>query len=193
MKAIQDFLSQLTGGTAANAFVEQMLAHIEGFREGRERYLLAIGQLGAEQVDAAITKRFTADILFAAFLGLQMNLEHFKNPISPNCTWPQLDYNDYLREDLAHSLPDYLEADQVLTAFCSSLTEEQDELRDAIMDYDSYLVTYGPKLAHYYGYLLGNTLLRWLVPGYREDAALTYKYNMMLGKYFGKFFLPIML
>lgn len=191
MKTMQNLVEQLTGPEIVDALVEQMIEHIEGFREERSRYLFAIKRLGADQVDAAIQKRFTAELLFSGCLGLQMNLDHFRNPMAPNCTWSQLDYNDYLREDLAHSLPEYREADQVLTDFYSSLTEEHKELYDTIMDYESYLVTFGPKLAHYYGYLLGNTLLHWLIPGYRADAALTHKYNLMLGKYFGKSFLPV--
>lgn len=199
MKVLQDFLNRLTGPALAEALVGEMLEHVEGFREDCNRCLLAVKKLreelgaSADQVMEAIHQRFTVLILFSGYLGLRMNLDHFRNPMAPNCTWPQLDYNDYLREDLAQSLPEYRAVNQVLTNFCSSLTEEQKELYDTIMDYDSYLVTFGPKLAHYYGYLLGNTLLHWLVPGYHEDAALTYKYNLMLCKYFGKAFIPIAL
>ena len=191
MKTMENFVEQLTGPGLADALVEQMLEHVEGFREGRKGYEAAIRQLKAAQVDAAIQKRFTAVLLFSGYLGFQMNLDHFRNAMAPNCTWQQLDYNDYLREDLAYRLPEYREADQVLQDFAGSLTEEQEPLYETIMDYESYLATFGPKLAHYYGYLLGDKLLPHLIPGYHPDASLTYKYNLMLANYFGKAFLPV--
>lgn len=193
MKTMQDLVEQLTGSGLLDSVVEQMLAHVEGFREARDRYLIAIEQLGDTQVADALHQRVTAELLYSGYLGLQMNLDHFHNAMAPNCTWAQLDYNDYLREDLAHSLPVYRKADQVLRAFSGLMTEKQRELYDTLMDYESYLTTFGPKLAHYYGYLLGDKLLPWLIPGYRSDSALTCKYNLMLTTYFGKAFLPLAL
>lgn len=197
MKTMQDFVNQLTSPEIADALVDQLLEHVDGFREDHCRYLSAVNQLKAERgdaVDDAVTaiRRRTASVLsFAGALGLKMNWDHFTNPMAPNCTWPQVDYKDYLREDLARSLPDYLLADAVLSNFYHSLTTQQRETYAAITEYEDHLLTAGPKLAHYYGYLLGNSLLNYLVPGYRPDAALTMKYNAMLSDYFGKLFLPI--
>lgn len=199
MNIMENIVEQLTGLGIVDALVEQMLEHIEGFREEHGRYLSAINRLRAERgtsVDrlvAAIHKRTASALFFAGAMGLKMNSDHFANPMTPNCTWPQVDYNDYLREDIVHSFPDHQQADAVLSDFYNSLTEAQKELYQSIMEYDSHLMTVGPKLAHYYGYLLGNTLLYQLIPGYRADTALTYKYNLMLNQYFGKAFLPFAL
>ena len=199
MKTIQTLVGQLTGPAIVDDFVEQMLEHVDGFRSEHNRYLSAVKALKTElgdiaiEADSAICKR-TASVLFlAGFLGLKMNWDHFINPLTPNCTWPQVDYNDYLREDLASCLPEYQLADSFLSDFFLSLTAEQRKTYDAIMEYEDHLLTAGPKLAHYYGYLLGNTLLYHLIPGYRPDTVLTIQYNTMLTDYFGKPFLPIAL
>lgn len=197
MKIMQKLVEQLTGPEMVDALVEQMLEHIEGFREEHMRYVSALERLkeeqGIDKVVTAIYKRTATDLLFAGFLGLKMNWDHFANPMTPNCTWTQIDYKDYLREDLAHSLPDYQHSSAVLSDFYQPLTVQQRDVYDAIMEYDTHLQTVGPKLAHYYGYLLGDTLLYQLIPGYHADAALTCKYNSMLGEYFGKVFLPTVL
>ena len=52
-------------------------------------------------------------------------------------------------------------------------------------EYICYLETVGPKLAHYYGYLLGNAMLHRVIPGYQPDLALTLGYFTMLKNYFG--------
>lgn len=199
MITIETFTEQLTGLGTADALVEQMLQHIDGFQEDHSRYLSAVNKLRAElgePVDKAVTairKCTASDLLFAGFLGLKMNYDHFVNPMTPNCTWPQVDYNDYLRENIAHSLPEYQLANAVLSDFYRSLTAQQKETYCAIAEYESHLETVGPKLAHYYGYLLGDTLLYRLVPGYQADTVLTIQYNAMLTDYFGKHFLPVAL
>lgn len=198
MKTMQNFVEQLTGPGIVDALVEQMLQHIEGFREDHDRYLSAVNKLKAELGDSvdkvvtAIRERTASDLLFAGFLGFKMNWEHFQNPMTPNCTWPQVDYNDYLQENIAHSLPDYQLADAVLSDFYRSLTTRQQETYTAIMEYETHLATVAPKLAHYYGYLLGNELLPRVVPGYHTDAVLTIRYTDMLNRYFGKPFLDAM-
>lgn len=199
MKTMQNLVEQLTGPGIVDAFVEQMLEHIEGFREDHNRYLSAVNRLKAElgdpvdKVVAAIRKRAASDLFFAGSLGLKMNYDHFVNPMTPNCTWMQVDFNDYLRENIAHSFQEYQLAKAVLSEFYDSLTAEQQEIYGAITEYESHLVTAGPKLAHYYGYLLGDTLLYRIIPGYRPDMVLTIKYNTMLEDYFGMQFLPLSL
>lgn len=198
MKTMQNFVEHLTGQGIVDALVEQMLQHIEGFREDHDRYLSAVSKLKVELGDSvdkvvtAICERTASDLLFAGFLGFKMNWEHFQNPVTPNCTWPQVDYNDYLQENIAHSLPDYQLADAVLSDFYRSLTVRQQEIYTAIMEYETHLATVAPKLAHYYGYLLGNELLPRVIPGYHVDAVLTMRYTDMLNRYFGKPFLNVM-
>ena len=66
------------------------------------------------------------------------------------------------------------------------LTATQKELFGDILDYISYLETTGPKLAHYFGFALGNEILPNLVPGYHPDRVLTMQYKAMLTHYLGQ-------
>lgn len=196
MKMIQDFAHQLISPDLAEVLTDHMRTHMEDFRTSHHRYLTAINKLRPElgsAVDAvisAVNQRAASDILFSAALGLKMNWEHFFNPMTPNCTWKQVDFNDYLQETVAHSLPPYREAEQVLTDFYQSLNPRQRKLYQAITEYESHIVTVAPKLAHYYGFLLGNRIFDRIIPGYRADLALTVRYNTMLTDYFGERFLP---
>ena len=55
----------------------------------------------------------------------------------------------------------------------------------AIQEYCVSLELDGMKLAHYYGYLAGNELLRHWLPGYRSDVCLDLAYSHMLEKWYG--------
>lgn len=200
MKTMQNFVEQLTGQGIVDALVDLLLKHIEGFQADHNRYLTAVKRLKLElaaptvdEVISAIYRRISSDLFFAGFLGLKMNLDHFINPMAPNCTWPQVDFDDYLQENIAHSLPAYAITEATLSNFYNSLSAQQKEIYGAIEEYESHLEISGPKLAHYYGYLLGDTLLPRIIPGYQPDSVLTLKYNTMLEDYFGKHFLPIAL
>jgi len=193
MKTIQNFVEELTGQEIVDTLVELLLKHIDGFQDDHHRYLTAVNRLKAELtapavdgVISAIHRRISSDLLFSAFLGLKMNWEHFINPMAPNCTWPQVDFDDYLQENVAHSLPVYKLTEATLANFYNSLSEQQKEIYLAITEYESYFETSGPKLAHYYGYLLGNTLLPLIIPGYQPDSVLNMRYTAMLEGYWGK-------
>ena len=102
-----------------------------------------------------------------------------------------VDFEVYLREETAYRLPEYVDAQKNRERFYSQLTSAQREIYEDVSTYTSHLETLGPKLAHYFGYLLGNELLPRTVPGYHVDSVLTIKYNTLLAKYMGKHFLPL--
>ena len=193
MKIMQDFVEQLTGQGMMDAIIRLLHRHVDGFPADHRRYLSAVKRLKTElpvntvdEIIFAIHQRISSNLLFSAFLGLKMNWDHFINPLAPNCTWPQVDFDDYLQENIAHSLPAYKLSESILTDFYHSLSERQKEIYHTITEYESYFETSGPKLAHYYGYLLGNTLLPRIIPGYQPDYSLTLRYQIMLENYFGK-------
>ena len=70
-------------------------------------------------------------------------------------------------------------------AFLARLPQQHDELFEALIGYMSYLETTGPKLAHYFGYILANDFLPNIVPGYHTDKVLTMQYGSMLADYLG--------
>ena len=190
MEELEEMIGFLTGPRVAVTFVKKLLEVSAEFREDHKRYVEALAKLRSEhgtfvdEVYLAMMRQCASDLAYAGMLGLKMNLDHFLNPMLPDCTWPQIDYSDYLREDVAHSLPAYKNAEAVLEVFYQKLSNDQKPLYDAIAEYQSHLVTVGPKLAHYYGYILGNELLPHFVPGYRSDPLLSLKYTEMLSNYF---------
>lgn len=95
-----------------------------------------------------------------------------------------MDFGIYLREETAHRLPEYTHAQSVLDQFYTSLSTNQKALYEDVVAYICYLETIAPKLAHYYGYLLGNELFPHIIPGYHMDMPLTAHYRMMLDRWF---------
>lgn len=160
-------MEQLTGQALTNALVEFLEQRFADFPEIREKYQTAIEQTekGKELADAIDTQT-VSDLLFSAALGLKANLEHFRDPIAR--TFLEVAPEIYLRESIAHSLPQYIGAQEIWGAV---------EVSDDIIAYAAYLETVGPKLAHYFGYLLGDELLPWIVPGYQPDPVLTICYR----------------
>ena len=49
--------------------------------------------------------------------------------------------------------------------------------------YITHLETLVPKIAHYEGFMLGNELLYYVMPGYHPDAQLTVRYSRMLKEF----------
>lgn len=189
MKAILD---QLTRHQMVEAFNRWMAENNKDFAADHQRYTDAIHTLRKELGDMvtdevkAIEQQCASDLLFSGFLGLKANLDHFIDPVAR--TFLEVDFEVYLREETAHTLPEHVQAQQVRDRFCSCLTPSQQETYEAVISYTSHLETAGPKLAHYYGYMLGNHLLPRVVPGYHADPVLTMRYTGMLGQYFGEFF-----
>lgn len=137
----------------------------------------------ADLVDA-IHQQIGSTLLFSCCLGLKANLDHFIDPVSR--TFLDVDPEIYLRENIARQLPDYLQAQHVQEQFYRTLSPKQKEkYDDGITTYICHLETVGPKLAHYYGYLLGNQLFPRIIPGYISDTQLLIQYRYMLEVYCG--------
>lgn len=186
-----------TGHHMVEAFVQWMSEKSEDFAIDYQRYNAAIDALQKELGDAvtdeidAIAQQCASDLLFSGLLGIKANLDNFIDPVARN--FLDVDFEVYLREGTAHRLPEYERAQEVRDQFYSQLTTAQKEIYADILTYASHLEAVGPKLAHYYGYILGNQLLPRVIPGYHEDSVLTIKYSTILENYFGKHFLPISL
>lgn len=195
MLTTKTILEKLTGPYMVQEFVQWLVNESKDFAEDYQRYIDAVDALRKELGDAvedeinAIEQQCISDLLFSGMLGLKANLDNFIDPVARN--FLDVDSEVYLREETAHRLPEYERAREKRDRFYSLLTPVQRETYEDVITYTSYLKTIGPKLAHYYGYMLGNQLLPRVVPGYHADSALTIKYNTMLEDYFGKHFLPM--
>lgn len=190
MLTTQTILEQLTGSHIVDALVKAMMVCCEDFAEDRQRYIAAmdmlrkeLGEEAANEMDA-IERQSASDLLFSGLLGLKANLDNFIDPVARN--FLEVDSEVYLREETAHRLPEYERAQEVRNRFYALLSPSQRKIYEDVIPYTSHLETAGPKLAHYYGYILGNILLPRVVPGYHSDPVLTMQYTEMLEKHFGK-------
>lgn len=193
MLSTKTILEYLTGHHIVEAFVQWMAKEDEDFAADYRRYTEAmnvlqkeLGGLVKEEIDA-IEKQCASDLLFSGLLGLKANLDNFIDPVARN--FLDVDFGVYLREETAHRLPEYKRAQKVRDRFYSLLTPEQKEIYEDVITYNSHLETIGPKLAHYFGYILGNELLPRAVPGYHIDPVLTMRYTAMLEGYLGRSFI----
>lgn len=194
MKLAERILEQVTGNGIADALIGEMEACFADFAQARRQYLDVMAVLQQELGDKAkpsasnemdaISQQAASSFVFSGFLGLKANLDNFINPVARD--FLEVDPDTYLREETARRLPAYSQAQQLRDQFYAQLSEEQQGLYESVIDYVSYLETVGPKLAHYYGYILGNDLLPRLIPGYHLDMAQTAQYRMLLQQYMGK-------
>ena len=193
MLSVNTFFEEVSYKKIVVSLVEVMVENFDDFATDHTRFKDALSWLekelaegtspSAEKLVNAIDQQIGSTILFSYFLGLKANWDHFIDPIGR--TFLDVDTEVYLREDLARRLPDYQIAQHTQEQFYASLTPVQQERYEDITSYICHLETVGPKLAHYYGYLLGNQLFPRIIPGYGEDAPFTFQYRNMLENYLG--------
>ena len=193
MLSANKFFERISYKGIVVSLVEAMAENFDDFTADQARFKDALSWLEKELAEGtapsveklvnAIDKQIGSTILFSYFLGLKANWDHFIDPIGR--TFLDADTEVYLREDIARRLPDYQNAQRTQEQFYASLTPVQQERYEDITSYTCHLETVGPKLAHYYGYLLGNELFPRIIPGYSADAQLTLRYRLLLEDYLG--------
>lgn len=190
MLTLQNFLNQISHKDIFDSLVHMMEDTFQDFPEVQSNYIRAMDalkkDLGEESVKKekeAIQKRIASTLFFSGWLGFQANLNYFLDPVAGDFlnTEPEI----FLKEKTARTLPDYETAQGMQKQFYAGLTDAQRLIYEDVTEYICYLETVGPKLAHYYGYLLGNAMLHRVVPGYQPDMAFTLRYCMMLENHFG--------
>lgn len=187
------FLKEISYKEIVESLVGVMTANSEEFAIEHARFketmsLLAIQLEGDsspsvfEELDA-IYQQVGSSLMFSCFLGLKANLDHYNDPVGR--TFVDVDSEVYLRESVARQLPDYQNARCIRKRFFAALSPMQREMYEDVSAYISHLETVGPKLAHFYGYIMGNQLFSHVIPGYAEDSQLTMRYRYMLENYIG--------
>ena len=191
MITAKTLLKQLTGKDIYESLIHFMTEEFADFAAIRKRYEHAMDilrtKLGGKIVTdttEAIRQPTVSTLLFCGCLGIKANLDNFLNPLARN--FLDVDSEIYLREETAHRLPEYMHAQVILEQFYALVSPSYQAQYEDVVAYTSYLETVAPKLAHYYGYLLGNDLLPRIIPGYHTDAVLNARYRMMLRVYFGQ-------
>ena len=122
-----------------------------------EAFQKVLGEKAVHKEKEAICQQIASTILFSGALGLQANYHYFLDPVGGN--FLRVDPEVYLRENIAKHLPDYAAAQQSRREFFSQLDAAQRKIYQSVVEYTCYLETVGPKLAHYFGYLLGNVVI----------------------------------
>lgn len=193
MLSVNKFFEEVSYKKIVASLVEVMVENFDDFAADQARYKETLSWLeqtlpegtapSVEKLVNAIDQQIGSTILFSYFLGLKANLDHFMDPIGR--TFLDVDTETYLRENMAKQLPDCQNAQRTQEQFYASLTPAQQERYEDITSYICHLETVGPKLAHYYGYLLGNQLFPRIIPGYGEDAPFTFQYRNILENYLG--------
>lgn len=190
------FMNSLVGKPVVDAVVQTLYNQSDDFPKIYHAFLDALNKLHAKlgpdakreirKYVTAIEQMCASNLYYCGTQGLKMNYDHFVNPMAPNCTWPQVDYDDYLRPHIAVSLPLYETAYRFKEKFEKALPDGLEEITDAVREYEVALECSGNKLAHYYGYLMGNELLTHCIPGYHPDTVLDIKYTRIIENCFGK-------
>ena len=89
-------LDTLLGKQIVDALIRTLYTQDDDFPEIHQSYLAAIDTLNrvlgqdakhsVQKYTAAIEQQCASNLFFAGVLGIQMNLEHFRNPMAPNPT-----------------------------------------------------------------------------------------------------------
>lgn len=181
----KEIVAKLVDFIAANS--EEFVADQASFNETISFLEAELGQCTSPSVADlvnAIDQQIGSTLLFSCFLGIKANLDHFIDPVSR--TFLDVDPEIYLRENVAKQLPDYQSSQHAQEQFYATLSPAQKEkYEEDIITYICHLETIGPKLAHYYGYELGNRLFPHIIPGHVEDLHLTLQYRHILEEYLG--------
>ncbi len=193
MLSVNTFFEKISYKEVVASLVDVMAENFEDFATDLARFKETLSLLKNElgegfspsvsQELEAIDQQIGSVVLFSCFLGLKANLDHFIDPIGR--TFLDVDAETYLREDMAKRLSDYKNAQRIQEQFYAALSPAQQDRYEDITAYICHLETVGPKLAHYYGYMLGNKLFPHIIPGYGENTQFTSRYQCMLGNYLG--------
>jgi hypothetical protein len=181
----------LTGRESVDSFVESLISTSKDFAEDHRLFEEAIEYFkrvlskdatpSVDELCDAIRRQITSQMIFAGYLGFHANADHFLNPIAR--TFMDVEPEVYLRERVARTLPEYASAQGVIDRFREQLPPEAQEMFERVAVYIAHLETVVPKIAHYEGFLLGNELLYYVLPGYHSDVLLTVRYCEMINEH----------
>jgi hypothetical protein len=188
MMMADKIMTLLARKECADSLVENLIATSKDFAEDHRHFEETIAYFrvaspnnttpSVDDLLDAIHRLISSQFIFAGYLGFQANVDHYLNPVAR--TFMEVDPEVYLRESVARTLPEYVSAKAIIDSFRSQLSSEQQEKFESVAMYIAHLETIIPKIAHYEGFLLGNGLLRYILPGYQPDIQLTTCYSWML-------------
>ena len=130
-----------------------------------------------------------ASLLYIAGQGFRLNEDIFDNPVNALFLY-RFEFEELNRERVLPILPAVQQAEGTTTAFFNALrntlllqSEKINSSLEDICEMYSYLQTSGYKFAHYYGFILADNLLPYILPGYHSDDINTGSYRHTLQEY----------
>lgn len=192
MRTIAAVMRQLTDTKTIMQDVRDTLRIIDAaYPAEEEKYLQAVsrlyetlGKTSSPSVDeflAAMEHEFVCGMIYEGWLGLKLRYDCFYDPMKPQIL--KQDYEDILCERRLHTLPAAHHALHTISAFYRQKAASKNTDLDDISGYYAYLRTVGYKLAHYFGFRIGDDLLYFLIPGYTGDRTLSSQYGAALKNY----------
>ena len=191
MTPLAQFVDQLIGPSIISHLADTLRETSEEFPESEIRYQKAVEELRTALPEThtpslnayleAIETDIRARLVYAGYNGFIANLANFRQPFGLEFT--RKDFFDSVKDHIIGHFPVNYEAAKVIDAFVQSLPENCRQFEEDISNYYTHMECTGPKLAHYAGYLIGNQILPWVEPGYREDYHQTFLYAHEIKKY----------
>lgn len=185
MTILNDYFRNIIAPATILTQAEAALSRLDpNFEEIHGAYLSAVETLKA--IHPKETKNYlhasntalSQELLYLFCAGLQLNAECFYHPA--NARILEMDFEVIHQEYQMESMPVIIQAyTQASTAAQLLPTEDL----TPICDYFAYWETVGWKLAHLLGYLLGNQLFVYLIPGYIPNQFTTIYYRKKLSDY----------
>lgn len=161
---------------------DDFLSYKDGFLSAIDKLKEEYGEETVTGVICAFNTQTASDMLFAYRLGMQANLEHYRNPFAR--TFLEVDPEVYLREKVMKNMQYRIEAQKIVDQFRRDLSAEMKVYFEDISAYYTYFENAAPKLAHYHAFMLANEFLGRIEPGYVSDDHLTNAYQRMMEEYF---------
>ena len=192
MRTIKTVLDQLTNPSALyedllktlREIDPKFLAEEKQFQETVASLKSAMTDTEANSLDtylAAAQEEVAATMIYTGWLGFQLNLDCWKNPI--NKLMLDQDYEEITQERSFESIPNIKYARLKAEAAARGIPEEQKDLLSDIGSYFSYLYITAPKLAHLFGFGLADEVLQHVIPGYCPDRLYTKRYKSNVAGY----------
>lgn len=192
MRTIKTVLDQLTYPSTLYEDLLETLREIDPtFPAEEKQFQEAVTSLKSIMTDAeansldtylaAVQEEIVAIVIYTGWVGFQLNLDCWKNPI--NKLMLDQDYEEITQERSFESIPNIKQARLKAEAVARGIRDDHKKLLSDIGSYFSYLHTVAPKLAHLFGFRLADKFLYHVVPGYFQDLILTVQYARALEGY----------
>lgn len=192
MKTIGKVLHQFTDAKSIMQDLREILRAIDPEFSQEEAKFLTVCSNMEQDIGKSITpsvsdylaareEAFAMEVIYISWQGFQLNQDIFDHPV--NALMLRGDYEHLHRERYLHVLPMTVKAHQTQNAFLEELKklgEDKWTYEEGIVAFYSYLETIGYKIAHYFGFMLADRFLPYVLHGYTHDNVNTLYYSEIL-------------